>query len=282
MEEALSGAQSAAIGAETRQCVFSIIEMVEGEISQLAVAIAQDTGVLMIRPKLIAEIRKRPDGTIIEQALYLCFPTPEASRLLNAMWPARVAKYKYRTNTEEILREKAIIIATFVSHNLDAGTTEIRAHLESYALDMTEEQIQKKEDLVRLEEAACWYRVIDELAYRSLRHDERSLFMDHFQDNLANLLALQGTPPDVICQTMADRTDEYGEYRKWIPDGDEGTGGTLLWEAAKHVGAPFGAGANGNPIFLMMFGVRFVERFKKALVQELLTDGTVSGPEKRR
>src|ERR1700760_1332291 len=156
IEEALSGAQSATIGAETRQRVFSIIEMVEAEINQLAVAIAQDTAVLMIHPKLIEEIRKRPDGGIIERALHLCFPTPAASRLLNAKWPARVAKYKYTTNTEEILREKAAILATFVSYNLDAGITEIRAHLESYAPEMAEEQVQKKEGLVRLEEAACW------------------------------------------------------------------------------------------------------------------------------
>jgi hypothetical protein len=219
-----SGAQSAAIGAETRERVFSIIEMVEAEVNQLAVVIAQDRGALMIHPKLIEEVRKQSDAEIIERALYLCFPTPVASQLLNQKWPTTVAKYKNAINTEEILRQKAIILATFVAYKLDAGTTEIRAHLEDYAHKMTEEQIEQRERLVRLEEAACWYRVIDELAYRSLRHDERSWFMDYFQDNLANLLALQGAPPDLICQTMADRTEEYEEYRKWIPDRDEGTG----------------------------------------------------------
>jgi hypothetical protein len=53
-------------------------------------------------------------------------------------------------------------------------------------------------------------------------------------------------------------------------------------EAANRVGGPFGATASGNPIFLMMFGVRFVERFEQAIVYELLTDGTVSGREGRR
>jgi hypothetical protein len=81
---------------------------------------------------------------------------------------------------------------------------------------------------------------------------------------------------------MADRTDEYGEYRKWVPEQDEGTQGTLLWEAAKHVGEPFGPWASGNPIFLLTFGVRFLERFKQALVHELLNDGTVSRREGRR
>jgi len=270
-----SGAESAAMAAETRQQVFSVIGTVEAQIGQLAVVVAQDTGTLMIHPKLIEEIRRRPDQEIIEPALYLCFPTRNASQLLNVDWPARVEKYKCATNTEEILREKAIVLVSFVGHNLDAGMAEIRAHPERYAPEMSEEEIQRKECFVRLEEAACWYRVIDELAYRSLRRDERSLFMDHFQDYLSNLLALQGTPPDVLCQTMADRTEEYEKYRKWIPDRDEGAQGTLLWEAAKHVAEPFGFRASANPSFLVMFGVRFVEQLNGALVWELLNDGTV-------
>jgi hypothetical protein len=269
------GAESAAIGAWTRQCVFSVIETVEAELNQLAVVVAQDAGALMIHPKLIEEIRKNPDREMIEHALPLCFPTPAASRLLNEKWPATVHKYHSLLNTENILREKAIVLATLVTHNLDTGITEIREHLDTYAHDMIEEKVQEQECLVRLEEAACWYRVIDELAYRSLREEERSLFMDHFQDHLANLLALQGIPPQAISRTMADRTDEYGEYRKWVPEKDEGTGGTLLWEAAKHVGEPFGATASRNPIFLVMFGVRFAERITQALIPQLLSDSTV-------
>jgi hypothetical protein len=265
------GAKSAALGAETRKRVFSVIETVEVELKQLAVVVAQDTGMLMIHPKLIEEVRKHPDREIIEPALPLCFPTPAASQLLNRKWPKTVKKYKSRINTEDTLGEKAAILAAFVTNNLDAGTTEIRTHLGAYAPEITEEQMRERENLVRLEEAACWYRIIDEMAYRSLGKEERSLFMDHFQDNLANLLALQGASPDVVSRIMAERTNEYGEYRKWVPDKDEGTGGTLLWEAAKHVGEPFGARVTGNPIFLMTFGLRFLERLNQALVCELLT-----------
>jgi hypothetical protein len=264
-------AKSAALGAETRQRVFSVIETVEAELNQLAVVIAQDTGVLMMHPKLIEEVRKHPDREIIEHALTLCFSTPAASRLLNENWPATVYKYKSLLNTEDVLREKAMIFAAYVTNNLDAGTTEIRAHLDIYAPEISEEQTQNQEGLVRLEEAACWYRIIDELAYRLLPDEQRSLFMDHFEDHLANLLALQGASPDVLSQTLAKRTNEYGDYRKWIPEKDEGTKGTLLWEAAKHVGEPFGYRASGNPIFLMKFGVRFLERLERALVHELLT-----------
>jgi hypothetical protein len=89
-----SGAQSAGIGAETRERVFSIIEMVEAEVNQLAVVIAQDRGALMIHPKLIEEVRNQSDAEIIERALYLCFPSPVASQLLNEKWPTTVAKYK--------------------------------------------------------------------------------------------------------------------------------------------------------------------------------------------
>lgn len=270
-KKAKSGAESAALGAEERLRVFSVIETVEAELNQLAVAIAQDTGALMIHPKLIEEVRRHPDRERIEHVFPLCFPTPAASRLLNEKWPETVRKFKSVPNTGNILREKAALLALFVINNLDVGTTEIREHLEMYTAGMTEKQIEHHEGLVRLEEAACWYRVIVELAYRLLSSEERSQFMDHFQDHIANLLALQGASPDVICRTMAERTNEYRDYRKWVPEKDEGTRGTLLWEAAKHLGEPFGFRANRNPVFLVTFGVRFLERFNQALVFELLT-----------
>ncbi|MGH7037327.1 MAG: hypothetical protein ACREE1_04230, partial [Stellaceae bacterium] len=178
--------------------------------------------------------------------------------------------YKSLPNTLDLLIEKSVVLTAFITNNLDAATTEIEAHLEHYAPDLKEEKIYEKEIVVRLEEAACWYRVIDEMACRSLSPEQADLFMGHFQDNLARTLALQGTPPDLICQTMAYRIDEYSKYRKWVPAKDEGTHGTLLWEAAKHVGAPFGPGVSGHPIFLVMFGRRFAERLTRAMVNRLL------------
>ena len=127
IEEALSSLQSATIGANTRQRVFSIIEMVEaGDQPASRRYRSRYGGADDIHPKLIEEIRKRPDGQQLSGRSIFAFQRRQRGRLLNAKWPARVAKYKYTKNTEEILREKAVILATFVSYNLDAGMTEIR------------------------------------------------------------------------------------------------------------------------------------------------------------
>ena len=67
---------------------------------------------------------------------------------------------------------------------------------------------------------------------------------------------------------MAARSREYAEYRQWVPAENEGAKGTLLWEAAKHVGEPIGL--KMHPVFLLQFGTRLLEKLNGALVHELL------------
>ncbi|MGH7054721.1 MAG: hypothetical protein ACREFA_13005, partial [Stellaceae bacterium] len=98
-EEPIGGAESAMLGAEIRQRVFSVIEAVESEIGQHAVVIAQDTGVLMVHPQLTEAFKKVPGGDLIEHSFYLCFPTPAASQVVNKDWPSWVQAYKSRPNT---------------------------------------------------------------------------------------------------------------------------------------------------------------------------------------
>jgi hypothetical protein len=99
--------------------------------------------------------------------------------------------------------------------------------------------------------------------------------MDYFQDCISETLALQGIAPDVIYATMQERIREYGQYRKWIAEGEEGSKDTLLWEAAKHVAATLGVNLDNNAGaylgFLMFFGNTFLQQLKNALVLELLT-----------
>ena len=256
-------AAAAEWGAERRQNVFRCLEEVEAELGQWAVATARDTGVLMVHPRLTKEIRKRPDRHLIEPALYICFPAPAASRVLNEQWPSRVKTYHLRPNTETLLREKAALLVAFITHNLDAALESRKEQAGSP--ELTEEQISR----VRLEEAMCWYRVVYEMAYRYLSRQQWSLFMDWFADWLADNLALQGMSPEVLCRARSDRLAEYGQYREWAPGEEGGTAGCLLWEAGKHVGDPIGAG--GDPIFLMTFTRHFVKRVNDALVSELLT-----------
>ena len=127
--------------------------------------------------------------------------------------------------------------------------------------------------VVRVEEAALWYRVLDELAFRFLR-GQRDIFMDFLQDNFAHYLAILGSSPELINDTMAARSREYAEYRQWVPAENEGAKGTLLWEAAKHVGEPIGL--NTHPVFLLQFGTRFLEKLNGALIHELLVGKEVA------
>ena len=121
--------------------------------------------------------------------------------------------------------------------------------------------------LVKCEEAALWYRSIDEYAYALIR-EFRSLFVDYFLDTLARQLGLQGTSPKLICQTMVERSKEYAQYREWTADVDH-MAGTLLWNASKHVSGPFGLECHF--MFTMLFGKLFLMREKRALIYELLT-----------
>ena len=110
--------------------------------------------------------------------------------------------------------------------------------------------------------------MIDELAYRYIR-EQRPLFVDLFVDFPVESLALQGTPPDLICRTMEDRSHEYSQYQEWATSDVDKMAGTLLWNAGKHVGDPLGTGR--DVLFVTMFGSVFLTRVKAALVYELLT-----------
>ena len=160
-----------------------------------------------------------------------------------------------KANSDDTLREKSGLLAAYVVNNLDAA-------------EMAEGETSDEQDcVVRVEEAAVWYRVLDELAFRFLR-GQREIFMDFLQDDLAHYLALIGSSPELINETMAARSREYAEYRQWVPAEDAGAKGTLLWEAAKHVGEPIGL--NTHPVFLLQFGTRLLEKLNGALVGDLL------------
>src|SRR6266851_3787574 len=112
-------AQSAQSGAEIRQRLLSVIQETEGKIGQLALAFAAKDGVMMIHPKLLEAIRQRGDREIIEPAIGLCFPTTAAKQEFDSTWPATVAQYGRKANTQEVLREKSNALAAFITNNLD-------------------------------------------------------------------------------------------------------------------------------------------------------------------
>jgi hypothetical protein len=253
--------KSATSGAEIRAQFFTLVEEVEADLGGPAIAVASAEGVLMVHPKLREEMRKKPDAEVLEVALTYCFITTDARRRSNEAWPSAIARYQGKSNSETVLREKSGLLAAYVVSNLDAA-------------EMAERETSDEEDcVVRVEEAAVWYRVLDGLAFRFLQA-QRDIFMDFLKDDLALYLALLGSPPNLIDETMAARSREYAEYRQWVPAENAGAKGTLLWEAAKHVGDPIGLKA--HPVFLLHFGTRFLEKLDRALVCELLVGKEIS------
>ena len=230
---------------------------------QLVIVYAQQEGVLMTHPRLTEELRKRPDGEVLDLAIPLCFVTPAATTRLNADWPERVMKYRGRQNTDETISEKASVLTAYVVHNLGVGTEVSKDVLKD------EREINDEQELsVNVEEACLWYRLIDELAYLNIP-DQRSRFMDFFEDNLAEQLALKGVRPATICGTLSERSEEYGPYREWVSSDPDKMAGTLFWNAAKRIGAPIGF--ERHFLFTHVFGTLFLRRLKRASVRELLT-----------
>jgi hypothetical protein len=259
--------KSAESGAEIRNRLLAIVEDIEKETGQLAVVFAEDA--TLTHPKLIAALQsRRDDGELLKLAIDSCLVHPQATQKVNELWPTTVQRYRSRANTNDLIDEKATLLSAFVVHNLDAAI-EARNELKAAGFGGTEQELtQGQMILLKVEEAACWYRVVDDLAYSFIR-EHRSLFMDYVLDELAHLLALQGAPPNLICQTMTTRSQEYGQYKQWSCADTDRMAGTLLWNAGKHVGEPAGLGRHF--MFNIRFSTLFMLRVKRALIYELLT-----------
>ena len=250
------GAYKAAIeGAEIRERFFALVEKVEADIGQWAFGIASAEDALMVHPKLQEEVRKQPN-VLLEIAFTHCFVTKDLQRRVMDTWPASVARYRGKSNSEAVLREKSFLLASYVTSNFDAA--------EMAEAKPSDEQL----CMMQVEEGAVWYRVLDELAFRFIR-GQRELFVDYLQDDLAFNLALSGSSPDLIDETMVARSKEYAQYREWVPAEGATARGTLFWEAAKHVGEPMGL--EKNFFFLTLFENQFLRKLNRALVRELLS-----------
>jgi hypothetical protein len=206
-------AKSAESGAYIRDCLLTLVEETEKETGEPAVIFAADG--TLTDPRLIEALHKRgDDGELLKLAIGSCFVNPNATQYVNEGWPATVKRYQSLPNTDELIGEKATVLAAFVVHNLDAAI-EARKELNAAGFSGAEQELTRDQEfVVNLEEAACWYRIVYELAYGCIL-EHRTLFADYFLDKLAHLLALQGVPPNLICRTMAERSQEYGQYREW-------------------------------------------------------------------
>ncbi len=220
--------KAATTGAQIRDRFFTVVEEVEARLGGLAIGVASAEGVLMVHPKLEEELRKQPDADVLEVALTHCFVTTDSRRRFNESWPSQVARYRGKANSDETLREKSGLLAAYVVNNLDA-------------LEMAEGEIPDDEDcIVRIEEAAVWYRVLDELAFRST---------GHIHGLPTGRLSTQSGAPGKFARhdrrndgskiTGVRRISPVGACRKCGREGDAALGsGEACWRADWHERAP--------------------------------------------
>ena len=188
-----------------------LVDEIEKETGEPAVIFADGT---LIHPRLIETLGKRhDDGELLRLSINSCFVNPHAIQYLNEPWPTIVEKYQHRPNNAELIYEKANLLAAFLVHNLNVAV-EAREQLKAAGFQGIEQSLTEEQELlVKCEEAALWYRIIDELAYGLIR-EFSPLFVDYFLDILADQLGLQGASPKLICRTMVERSKEYAQYRE--------------------------------------------------------------------
>jgi hypothetical protein len=250
-------AKSAESGAVIRDRLLTVVEEFERQTGEPAVVFAAD-GTLTDQRLIEALHQRCDDGELLKLAIPSCFVNPNSTQYVNETWPATVERYYSRPNSPDLIDEKATVLAAFVVHNLDAGTEARRTLIGEVQSELTRDI----EVIVKIEEAACWYRIVDEFAYRRIR-EYRSLFVDLFLDTLVRQLALGGAQPNLICRILAERSEEYIKYRELFLDE------RFLWNVAKHVAVP--VGYERHFLFTKIFGICLIERVERALIFELLT-----------
>ncbi len=215
----------------------------------------------MTHPALEEELRKQPDGQLLENAIVTCFPAPDSARRVVETWPSYVRTFSKKDNSQSILMDKSSLLVSYVFHNSDI-TAEVYNSIAPNAGWLDHDHGNTK-----LEEAACWFRVVAVLSRQSLG-EEHKLFIRSFASSLAHFLALEGFDPDEICSLLAARSSEYRDYKYWMPEHGGDGAGTLLWEAGKNIEKA--TGMPMLPLFPAHFCHFFLQRFKKAMIQELL------------
>jgi hypothetical protein len=259
-------AEAAELGAKVRQRLLTLIKEVEAKLGRRAIAFSENKGALMTRPELITEIESQHDGKLLLAALRMCFPTPDAAHKLAQTWHLKVRRLSDKTLSDESLRERSSMLATYILYNLD---TYLYACSKSGISVPRLTQTQYISG--RLEEAALWLCVVSKASFTVLKGNQR-FFMECFAESLSNFLALEGATPQAICEIMSLRSVEYARYKDWVPLQGQDPNGTLLWEAAKNTGSVIAA--KQNPLFLRSWGMVFLQRYENAKISELLSSPT--------
>ncbi len=267
--------KSAELAESIRGKLFDLIESVEAKSGSYAYALAGDDETLMVSDALMAALKNHPESELLEAAFPLLFTTRAIKKDVTGHWPSTVKSFQGKRNDADTLKDKAGALAWNILIHYDIPCHVLLA--ETGAAPKVDENVELE---LKLEAAAAWYRLVDELAFRHIR-PERGLFSDYLQDTLAELLALQGASPDGITGRMVERSTEYAGLKDWTTREPGQDASTLLWHVGKHALAPLGA--EKNALRIAVHGTLLLEALKSAMVPELLSGSPIrEEPERER
>ena len=181
---------------------------------------------------------------------------------------AKILEYfRGKTNTKDVLEEKAKIVAHFIIHNCDSGL------VVATALKDTTPEIRLGEEEARqagTETAALLLTLVDRLAVEFLGSNNRDVFMNALEAGVADALQDKGVEPGAFQELVYKRYEEYSHYRKWVPKGDEGAKGTLFWEFGMKVATILCVGQ--SIIFQALLTNLLMEKIVRWKINELLPE----------
>ena len=255
--------RSAEDGAAVRDEVIAVIDEVEAATGQYAFAFALEHAagteqVMMVSSAFTEALDAHPRGELLRSAFATMFTTAQSKASLLEHWVEGVARYIGQENTRDILHEKAALISAFILHHYD-----IPCEAVAYRSPIDDDT----ECELKLEAAAGWYRIIDDLSYRFIRPD-RDLFCDYLQDALAHNLALQGCSVVSILDRAQERGEEYARLREWVLEPPQESRG-ILWVMARYALAALAVEPTEAAIRAHI--ELFLEALETARVGELLT-----------
>jgi hypothetical protein len=140
--------------------------------------------------------------------------------------------FRGKTNTKDVLEEKAKIVVHFIIDNCDSALI-VATAVRPTTPDIQLGEEEKRE--ARAETVALLLTLVDRLAVQFLGRKTREAFIDGLEAGVAGSLQGKGVEPEAFQELLYKRYEEYSHYPKWVPEKDEGAKGTLFWEFGKKV-----------------------------------------------
>lgn len=148
-----------------------------------------------------------------------------------------------RGNSNDILAEKAKILAAVILDWARTGTLELIKHQQK---DKGGENSEEKFAEVFLESVILYVHFTDRIAFQLLETPQRNYFMDALIKEVTNIFSesqstqIQKTQLNLTINNLYNKRQiEYGNYKISAAE-HEGLGGTLFWEFDKKIANIFG------------------------------------------